>query len=450
MTSYEGLSARIDEIAEKAIDWRMEIMQWGKQGDGWIISGLASFWECDREGHVRLNGESQPDAYYVDMMRSWRTNLRKVLEPWTELPDPSTLDSRIDTLRAQMNSLLDPAQADVADADPTDSGVPALGNSDLHSARATVEAKIGTMRGYTAAEMYEVLVTRMDDVMRGEFAATGVLGVHLTGQKRILENARADVVKLVDSLYNVMAARGLVGSDAVDLAVVGSLVGLVGAFSTGGLATALGAVGAAVGLGEALMGEAEEADKVEASLAGYDPDQCWSLMVEALDRLNASITDQERDLSDAATRARYTVAGSADFDLSKVTGTGSDPGGLAGGDVMDIDKGGLRYIAEQSLVTASHQLDMTRYAIEDVDPSFAITRPASIGYASDGIYASWSGFQAATTRAIKGTSNELWELRAAVVDVLNRFGVTDVEQAERYREVEQLVPVGGRVFDRFL
>ena len=136
------------------------------------------------------------------------------------------------------------------------------------------------------------------------------------------------------------------------------------------------------------------------------------------------------------------MAGSADFDLSKVTGSGSDPGGLAGGDVMDIDKGGLRYIAEQSLVTASHQLDQTRYAIEDVDPSFAMTRPASIGYASDGIYGSWSGFQAATTTAIKGTSDELWELRAAVIEVLHTFGVTDVEQAERYREVEQLVPVG--------
>ena len=44
--------------------------------------------------------------------------------------------------------------------------------------------------------------------------------------------------------------------------------------------------------------------------------------------------------------------------------------------------------------------------------------------------------------AIKGTSDELWELRAAVIDVLHKFGVTDVEQAERYREVEQSLPGG--------
>ncbi len=444
MTDYDGLSGRIDDIAEAAIDWRMQIMQWGKQGDGWIISGLGAFWECDRQGNVRLNGEAQPDPYYPEMMNNWRTNLRSVLEPWTELPDPTWLDSRLDELRTQMNSLLDPAQADVKDADPADSGVPDLGNGDLHSARATIDEEIGNMRGYTAAQMYEVLVTKMDDVMRGEFAATGVLGVHLAGQQEILKRAREDTVKLFDSLYNVMDNKGLVGGDTISLSVVGALASAVGVFATGGLATALGAVGAAVGLADALgVGEGEEADSVEASLAGYDPDESWELMTEALTKANEAITNQERDLAQAADRATNAVSGSADFDLSRVTGDGSDPGGLAGGDVMQIDKGGLRYIAENSLVTASHSLDTTRYAIEDVDPSFAITRPASIGYASDGIYGSWSAFQQATVTAIRGTSTELWELRSAVVDVLHRFGVTDVEQAERYREVEYSLPGAG-------
>ncbi len=299
MTDYDGLSGRLNDIAEAAIDWRMQIMGWGEQGDGWYISGGlgTSSWSCDREGNVQHGGEAVDDPYYKEMMSNWRTNVPEVLEPWTELPDPTWLDHRLDTLRTQMNSLLDPAQADVEDADPEDAKVPELGNGDLHNARQAIDTRIGNMQGYTAAQMHEVLVAELDDVMRGEFAATGVLGLHLEGQQAILTKAREDVVKLIDGIYEVFESKGIVGGDTIDLGTIGAIIGLVGSFATGGLATALARIGAAVGLGDALLPEGDTPNSVAVDLAGYDPDESWGRLTDGLTKLNESITEQERDLA---------------------------------------------------------------------------------------------------------------------------------------------------------
>lgn len=445
MTDYDGLNGLIDEIAEAAIDWRMQIMQWGKQGDGWIISGLGSFWECDRQGNVKLNGESQPDPYYPEMMNNWRTNVREVLEPWTELPDPGWLDWRIDAMRTQMNSLLDPSELEAGDLDPDEAGVPTVGNGDLHSARGTIDTKLGNMEGYAAAAMYDNLVSKMDDVMRGAFVAAAVLGQHLTGQQAIIKEAREDITALFNAMYEVMDNKGLVGGDTISLGLVGAVIGVAGSFATGGLATAIGILGAGVGLADELIPEGDPPNPIEVSLAGYDPDESWGLMVDALTTANEQFTDQERDLATRSRNARDIVSGSSVFDLSKLAGEGTDPGVLAtAGDIVHIDQGGLKYIAEVSIVTASHSLDRTRYDIEDIDPGYALTRPASIGYASDGINGPWSGLRDALVTAIGGTSGELWEMRAAVIEILHKFGVTDIEQAERYREVEY--SVGGSCY----
>lgn len=448
MTAYDDLSALIPRIAEAAIDWRMQTMGWGnRNGSGsWFILGLGSSWECDNHGTTYLNGERTEDPYFRDLFADWRATVPEVLEPWTEIPDPSWLDWRIDELRTQMNSLLDPAQIDADDVDPGDAQVPVLGNGDLHSARETINAKLGAMQGYTATQLYDVLVTTTDDVIRGEFAATGVLGQHLAGQQAVLKEARRDVAALFDACFEVMDNKGLVGGDSIDLAIPSALVGAVAVFATGGLATALGAIGAAMGLADALIPDGAEPNPIAVSLAGYDEQEAWQLMVDALGRINESVTEQEGDLSARASAATSLVSGSPRFDLSRITGRGSDPAALGeAGDIIDIDRGGLRYVGEVSIPTATTQLDRTAYAVEDVSPEFAMTRPATIGYAATGIHAAWSGLQEATVAAIRGTANELWGLRDGVIAVLHDFGVTDVEQAERYRPPEPVpITYGGR------
>lgn len=447
MTGYDDLSSLIPEIAEAAIDWRMQTMGWGVRDDGgWIQSGIGAFWHCDLDGGISLNGEPQEDPYFRDLFSDWRTTVPEVLEPWTELPDPARLDWRIDELRAQMNSLLDPSEIDADDVDGGDSGVPVLGNADLHSARETISAKIGAMQGYTAAQIYEVLVTRTDDVVRGEFAAVGVLGQHLAGEQAILTKARADVAALFDACFEVMDNKGLVGGDSIDLTIPSAIVGAVGVFATGGLATALGAIGAAMGLADALIPEAADPNPIAVAVAGYDEYQSWDLMVDALRSLNTSFTEQEDDLAARSAAARDLVRGSADFNLARVAGQGSHPESLGdAGDVLEIDRGGLRYVAEVSIPGATASLDRTAYAIEDVNPEYALARPASIGRSVDGIHREWSGLQDATVTAIRGTANELWRLREGVVGVLHDFGVVDVEQAERYRPPEPVhIDYSGR------
>ncbi|GAA4810205.1 hypothetical protein ACFQ0K_14985 [Nocardioides caeni] len=439
MTGYDDLSSLIPRIAEAAIDWRMQTMGWGTRNGsgGWTIIGLASHWQCDNDGTTYNNGERTEDTYFRDLFADWRATVPEVLEPWTELPDPAWLGWRVDALRTQANSLLDPSALDADDLDPGASGVPVLGNGDLHSARETIDAKIGAMEGYTATQMYDVLVTKTDDVIRGEFAATGVLGQHLAGQASILEKARTDVAALFDACFEVMDKKGLVGGGSIDLAIPRALITAVGVFATGGLSTAISAIGAAVGLADALIPEGAEPNPIEVSLAGYDEHESWTLMTEALTSLNTSITEQEDDLATRSGRATTLISGSPAFDLSRITGAGSDPAALAdAGDVVAIDRGGLRYVAEVSIPGATTSLDRTAYAIEDIEPKHSMSRPATIGRASDGIHAEWSQLRDATVACVRGTANELWSLRGGVIEVLHDFGVVDVEQAERYRPPE--------------
>jgi hypothetical protein len=445
MTDYADLDGKIDDIARAAIEWQMHLMGWnGDLEHGWTSIGLTSSSRVSPDGSLETDGHAVDDPYYPNMINGWKTDTRTVLEPWTQLPDPSYLDYNLDALRTQMNSLFDPADVEKGnvDPDPEHSGVPELGNGSLHSARATIDTKIGNMEGETAAQMYEVLVSKMDDVMKGEFAAVGVLGVHLAGQQQTLQKAREDVARLFDACYDVMDNMGAVGGD-VDFSIVSALIGAAGVFATGGLATALGAAGAAIGLADALLPEGEEPDKLAQSLGAYRPDDCWDKVTGALNKLNEQITSHEREIYNRGDKAAGVVGG-AGFSLAAITGEGSDPGALSSaGDIVRIDQGGLKYVAESSIPTACNSLDRTRVAIDDLDPSYAMTRPASIGYASDGIYGAWSGLQDSTVGAVKGTADELWTLRTSVIAVLNKFGVTDIEQAERYRK---MVPTGGACY----
>lgn len=434
MTDYDGLAGLIPKIANKAIEWRMiYIEQWGGSAEnGFNKFGLGMSAEVDAQGNSKIDGELTGDPYYVDMFSDWRTSTEDVLRPWTELPDPGYLDYYIAACKTQMYKLLDPASVDAGDLDPTDGGDGDVGaGADLHSALQSVDNTLGNMRGGTAAAMYEVLVTKLDDVTRAQFAAVGVLGLHLEAEQKLLEAAREDVTKLFNACYEVMDSFGLTSDGESSLGVIGAILGLGGAFG-GPAAPALGAAAAVVGLADALLPDPEASSAVEVSLSGSDPNESWEHMVDGLGKIDTSIHDQESDLASRLNGVRGLVAGKPAFDLSKVTGDGSDPAGLDDGNLIDLDLGGLEYMVENPLPAANADLLTIASSLEGLSPEYALSRPASIGYTSTGIYPVWEGLRDEVANAIVGTAGELNELRAVVIKVLGDHQVTDIDQSKVY------------------
>jgi hypothetical protein len=183
--------------------------------------------------------------------------------------------------------------------------------------------------------------------------------------------------------------------------------------SGGAAAPVIAATQVGVGLLSAVVPDGETPEEPEIPLGGETPQDVFEKLVDALDKLNQAIADQESLLADMLYDAHGAVeSNDSSFNLAAPTRllNETDPGNLVTADETAVKLETLRWIARSVMPGVARQLEHAETQAHAALGSGPWERPAGIGYGSQGPYYAFSYLEGHLESLLVDT---VWEIRSA-------------------------------------
>ena len=238
---------------------------------------------------------------FTNLFNEIRAIIDGVVDPWRSLPDPSKLQSAMDTA-TEVASILAP--------DGADGG----GGVGLQASIAEIERHLGSMTGQTIAAFKQNFLGVLDSAVTNIYLLPVNAGAGMAGEQGALQQAREDFISVLNqstARFNEVAKMG--GSPGRLLfALVKSANSMIGNFLPAPAKVVSSSVGVVLGLIDELG--LVEADEPAASAADYEA--AMSAFQDSVKKLNGSLRDIESELTDKLREINLTTVSSyQQFDL---------------------------------------------------------------------------------------------------------------------------------------
>jgi hypothetical protein len=437
MSSYESLEATIDLIVDAAIESEMYLNGYeGTVSEGFTHQGpyvhVTGPNQSGRRGYggVATDGFGYPVEFTppwnigADVYNAWDEAIHSAFEGWTELPDPGGFESLTERTRDAAATLTDGSLA-------TEKYGITGGNTELGDI-GTMNTELAQFNGATINAFTRNYSNRLPVIVRGQSAIAAMLWFGVAGEREIWTSARLDVADVADKVLAAMkAARGGGGGDfSTALKVGGAIASIAGKFVPGPAGTIVSVAGTGASALGGLIPKPKPPKWTTLPFGGATPSDVLSKLRDGLQKLNETIADQESQIADMLSEAHSVVqAEEESFNLAAPLRllNETDQGNLITADETKVKIQTLRWIGRSVMPNIAAQLDKAKGRIAGGSGSGPWTRPANIGYGSDGPFWSWSSLEEHLESLLVDTA---WEVRSAghhLVIAADDFEATDAE-----------------------
>lgn len=298
--SYEELAAHATEIMEKAMKWDLERMGYIDNGDGTYTStssypngyGTTGYSSPSTGGYP---AQSQVDADMEEVSNRYN-DVPELFAPFTWLPDPADFDAGIEDLTAAMGRLSQGAGAE----DPTNgSAMPA---NTVLDGMDTSQDYLARWTGLAATQFKEKFVDTFESITTNQFLLASYVKGALEAEKSLWDAARRNIDEIAEDTITALEECGDCGKNEWGMAftVAGAVVALVAVpFTGGGSALAFAAIGGALSIGGAAVGNMD--DPPELDMSGESAEAVVNNMRDAISKLKDEISKAEQKIVDKMT-----------------------------------------------------------------------------------------------------------------------------------------------------
>lgn len=323
---YDNLPMLVQWIAEAAVDSAMAAAGWEGTPDGgysrWGGPGARNIpgdydEPLDRDD---TGGFAVPDVQ--GMFNDWYQSLWDLFEPWSDLPDPAGFKSDLHALSHGIHRITDEASGSFSSVGNAGDGT-SFADPNASALFKSLDTRAGQLQGHAFMTFYEKYVAALPGVVSNCRLLMVAVGAHINGEATLMAATRANVVDIAKKArWAMMAARPDHGGDdaTIAIAVIGAVLSGAAAFATGGTSIALSLAATGTGLLGSLWPSSAPAQKDPIPLGGATPDAVFNNLSDALNELNSSVKDEEKQIRDAVNRTiAYANNNPADFDLKTPT-----------------------------------------------------------------------------------------------------------------------------------
>jgi len=309
--SYQELSAHATEIMEKAVKWDLEHMGYIDNGDGTFTStnsypyghGVPGYGSPSTGGYPT---QSQVDSDMAEVSGRY-DDVPELFSPFTWMPDPADFDSGIADLTAAMGRLSQGAGAE----DPTNGA--AMPANTVLDGMDTSQDYLARWTGLAATQFKEKFVDTFESITTNQFLLASYVKGALEAEKSLWAAARENIDQIAHDTITALEECGDCGKNEWGMAftVAGAVVALAAVpFTGGGSALAFAAVGGALSIGGAAVGNLE--DPPELDMSGESASAVVDNMREAIARLKEEIAKAEQRIVDKMAELTGLVNGHKD------------------------------------------------------------------------------------------------------------------------------------------
>ncbi|GAA4699407.1 hypothetical protein [Nocardioides nanhaiensis] len=398
-------------IAEAAIEADMEHRGFRHFGDGLFKESGSNgndsapvVWQVlIRDGSVEIDmlygsdsNSSVPspaDYAYLqaDVFDRWPQEIDDAFAHWEDFPEASGLE-------AELSGVIRGASEIRVDEDS--SGLTAEGstrNTRLVSDIDNLKGRGRFLNGLYAEAFIDNYVSKLEPTLANLHGLTMVAGIACKGEAELFSRTRTQLGQLCNDAHMAMKSSGPRGGDSTGLRfaliIVGAIAAGVGIVSTAGLATVptaalVGGALTSTGAGAAggVLGLLDQPETPEdLPLGAGHPDDVLANLLAALEQLNSSFKNEERNLERFLEAAAGDAAPDPDgnaFDIETpdvVGGTGQDVLETQQ-DELHVDDATIARITELWIPSINGDIRAACAALDA--PTYAWQRPATIGIGS--------------------------------------------------------------------
>lgn len=341
-----------------------------------------------------------------DVYDKWREAIPALFDPWLDIPDPDTLEPKVQAVRDAAKKL---GLSVTTEGSGTDMSLVG-GNQKLSGDLTYLNSEIGQFNGATINAFHQNYVSRMPTVISGQWSAACILGVGLAAQQDMWKRVRKDLLEIGDRMKEAMEeARGGGSGIGTDIKILGALASAATIFVSGPAAPIVGGIATSLGILGAFVPEGT-GDTTHKELGGDWPVDVHDNVVVALDAMRTDIDTEEGAGRQCVSDARFEVFGNADFDLHRPTDLlgESDVGDLTTPDETLVKLGTLRSIGQSVMPGIAAELEAAVGLLDAASGNGPWTRTGGIGISYQGYYWEWEGLYENLTSIITDTA---WEVR---------------------------------------
>lgn len=427
MATYtEDLSGK-GPLKRAAIDAYMWSEGWSTLGDTYMKSDPEAWYsftvtkpDANGEGggtFTRNSGGSEDDQGddFKDAFDQVRGRIDDALDRWKYLPDPTEINTLVESMRAANKTLA--ISAGVID------GTAQGGGTTMASALVGMHQNASAMSGKTIGTFKLHFLNKLATCVGGLHAITTVLGATLSAEEGLWRESRQSVADAIEEYTKAFeAAAAPNGGNDWDLVfkVVGWAVAGGSIFATGGATTALGILSLGLDILEGSVGEG-----IEPKSPGGDYESVMSSLESALTELNDGIEEEERQLEESLEKNHEVIYTDKDsFDLSRPNVLDIEDADKA--DIVVISRPLVNEITNQYLPAVGGEAKTAQGHVEDSLNLPAFSRDSSVGVGAYGPMWTWLYIQYTLKDLLADVG---WECNAAGKTL--KLAIDDLEQADR-------------------
>ncbi|MDA4893222.1 MULTISPECIES: hypothetical protein [Microbacterium] len=311
---------------------------------------------------------------------------------------------------------------------------PSVQNSgEISDANNKVYGAVQEMKGLFVAPFLMKYCTKTSTIQSGLAQANVILHANYSAQAAMWTAVRNDVATICDNArkaWKTQAETAAAENAKFQLSVAGAVVSAIAAVVTAptGLGVAVGALATvAAGITTAV---AKVSENAAVEISGNSYSSIYRSTAEALNKLNESITAQERALNDAMTEAMNTIHGNiADYNLDAVS-LGDIP---ATDGTMQMDRT-LSSTASSHMVLVDEALAEAHTALGSPPGSNPTPRSSLVGV-YQGTHTSATALWTLTARCLELTSAEYSRGRSLFDATVEDYFSADASAKQKVAEL---------------
>lgn len=359
---------------------------------------------------------------YKDAFDNVRARIDVALDPWEYLPDPTEIESLVESMRQANRTLkISPAVAE---------GATTGGGNLMASALVGLNQNADSMSGATIGTFKLNFMNQLGTCVGGLHAITVVLGAALAAEHGLWVESRKSVAAIIEAATE--AFEDAAKEDGTDWELTFKVVGwaLAGAsiFATGGATTALAVSTLGLQVLEGTVGDGLKADK-----PGDDFEGVMTKFEDAFAKLNDGIVEEETALADNLTTNHeniYNDKGSYDLGTPNVLSLSDD----SQAEIVVIEPALVDEITDQYLPAVGTEAGTAQTKVDESLNIPAFGRDPRVGTGSRGPMWTWADIQFTLKDLLADlsweTTNAATSLRLAVDDI----GQTDTSAQDDFEQ----------------
>ncbi|MAS56400.1 MAG: hypothetical protein CMJ44_17600 [Pimelobacter sp.] len=453
MSTYDELLGTVARMADAAIEWDMELLDWHKTANGWV-SGFnvspTTTYELDATGmyvYDRNNDEtfhanefaltSQID--FRGLWRSWYERMNDAFRPFLGMPEPGDFTPQITALQEAAGAL-NVATVATGTGARTDDEIE-TGNGHLDAALTSLVGEIVAMNG-AAMDLFAINYSnRLPGVVRGQLAMVGLLGSCLSGEKNLWEKAQIDVAGIADDVMSVLEAKDSGGSSR-GLQILGAVLAGASLFFTAGTSAAvIGASRTVLGILQTVAPAEQAPPPAADTFGGSSPGEVFGKLTAFLAEFDQALYAEEEVVQRSLDNGLAEVRSHAgDFDLATLPALVSldDDAVLAAGDI-DVKPETLVFLGTAVIPVIAGEIRGARNGVSRSGGFDAWSRSGSVGMAPYGGDGQFDDLRDEFVLLAGGTARALDDVAQKLIDVAAQFVDVDAIQQQNYDAFQQLL-----------